>query len=84
MPATATTEAVEQKLYASLVELGVNPDQLLAEARWEELDIDSLDLVELVQVIEEEFGVELTREDIKHVPTVGSVTDLVVTRARST
>jgi acyl carrier protein len=84
MPATATTEAVEQKLYASLVELGVNPDQLLAEARWEELDIDSLDLVELVQVIEEEFGVELTREDIKRVPTVGSVTDLVVTRARST
>ena len=42
-----------------------------ASATFEELDIDSLDLVELAQVVEEEYGVVLKGEDMKDLKTVG-------------
>ena len=45
------------------------------------LDVDSLDLVELSQVVEDEFGIELKGEDIKDLKTVGQAIDLVVSRA---
>ena len=47
----------------------------------EDLDIDSLDLVELAQIVEDEYGVELRGDDVKDVKTVGEVIDLVVTKA---
>lgn len=81
MSATVNAERVEERIYASLVELGVSPDVVSNEASWPELDVDSLDLVELVQVIEEKFGVEITSHDLQNLPTVGSVVELVVRRA---
>ena len=50
--------------------------------RFEDLDVDSLDLVELAQIVEDEYGVELKGDDIKDVKTVGDVIDLVVARGR--
>jgi acyl carrier protein len=44
--------------------------------------VDSLDLVELAQIIEDEFGVELQGEDVKDLRTVGEVIDLVVARSQ--
>lgn len=81
MSITVTAERVEETVSASLIEFGVAPELLSPEARWEALDVDSLDLVELVQVIEETFGVEITSQDMQNVPTVGSVVELVVGRA---
>ena len=81
MSVTVTAERVEEKVYASLVEFGVAEELVSREARWDALDVDSLDLVELVQVIEEQFGVEIASQDMQNLATVGSVVDLVVSRA---
>ena len=54
---------------------------LSREATLENLDVDSLDLVELAQIVEDEFGVELRGDDVKDVKTVGEVIDLVVAKA---
>ena len=56
-------------------------DQITREASFESLDVDSLDLVDVGQVIEEQFGVELKGDDMKNVGTVGEVVRLVVERA---
>ena len=49
-----------------------------ATATFEELDIDSLDLVELAQIVEDEYGVVLKGEDMKELKTVGDAVDLIV------
>ncbi len=55
--------------------------QITREATFEELDIDSLDLVELAQIVEDEYGVVLKGEDMKELKTVGDAIDLIVQRA---
>ena len=53
-------------------QLGVNPDQVKPEARFiEDLSADSLDTVELVMALEEEFGTEIPDEDAEKLQTVG-------------
>ena len=42
-----------------------------------DLDMDSLAILDLVMQIEEEFDIEITDEELKHIPTVQSVTELV-------
>lgn len=81
MTITITPEQVEAKVYESLAEFGADADALNRDAQWDALGVDSLDLVELVQVLEDEYGVRLTGEDMKNLPTVGSVVDLVVSRS---
>ena len=51
------------------------------EATFEDLDVDSLDLAELSQIIEDEFGVQLKGDDVGKIKTVGDAIDLVVSRA---
>jgi acyl carrier protein len=51
------------------------------EATFQTLDLDSLDLVELTQMIEEEFGVQLESADVADLKSVGDAVDLVVARA---
>jgi len=81
MATDVTSQNVEKTIYDGLVELGSERDQLSREASLEDLDIDSLDLVELAQIVEDEFGVELRGDDVKDVKTVGEVIDLVVAKA---
>ena len=53
-------------------QLGVNPDQVKPEARFiEDLCADSLDTVELVMALEEEFGIEIPDEDAEKMTNVG-------------
>ena len=78
--ATATTESVEEKLFAALTEMGAE-GEVTRDATFEQLDVDSLDLVELAQVVEDEFGVELGGDDVKDLKTVGEAIDLVVAKA---
>jgi acyl carrier protein len=59
--------------------LSVEPDQVTPQARFaEDLDADSLDLVELVMALEEEFGVSVEEEELEGIETVGAAYDLVV------
>jgi len=81
MATAVTSEQVEKTIYDGLVELGTERGELSREATLESLDVDSLDLVELAQIVEEEFGVELRGDDIKDVSSVGQVIDLVVAKA---
>jgi acyl carrier protein len=76
-----SNENVEKTIYDGLVELGTERDDLKREATLESLDVDSLDLVELAQIVEDEYGVELKGDDVKDVKTVGEVIDLVVAKA---
>lgn len=81
MPTEVTSEAVENTIVAGLEEIGAE-GEIRREATFEELDVDSLDVVELAQIVEDEFGVELNGDAVKDVRTVGDVVDLVVARAR--
>ncbi|HVO55693.1 MAG TPA: phosphopantetheine-binding protein [Solirubrobacterales bacterium] len=81
MPTDVNTDNVEKVIFDGLVELGTERDELSREASLEDLDVDSLDLVELAQIVEDEFGVELRGDDVKDVKTVGEVIDLVVAKA---
>jgi acyl carrier protein len=81
MATAVTDQTVEQALYESLEEAGADTSKMSREATFEELDVDSLDLVELAQVVEDEFEIELKGEDIKDLKTVGQAIDLVVSRA---
>ena len=59
--------------------LSVSEDQVVPEAKFgDDLDADSLDLVELVMALEEEFGVEVPEADLEGIETVGQAYDLVV------
>ena len=81
MPETVTPEAVETTVRDALVQFGPEPDDIKLEATFEELDVDSLDLAELSQIIEDEFGVQLKGDDVGKIKTVGDAIDLVVNRA---
>jgi acyl carrier protein len=81
MPVAVTPEAVEEMVRETLASFGPDPAEVNRSATFEALDIDSLDLVELSQVIEEEFGVLLKGDDVKDIKTVGEAIDLVVSRA---
>ena len=79
MATQVTDEAVEKVIFDGLVEIGAE-GEVTREATFESLDVDSLDLVELSQIIEDEFAVELDADAVKDVKTVGDVIDLVVAR----
>ncbi len=50
------------------------------ENTWSELDVDSLDLVELAELVEDEYGVQLKGEDMEGVKTVRQSVDLVMSK----
>ncbi|MDA0767336.1 MAG: acyl carrier protein [Verrucomicrobia bacterium] len=70
---------IEAKVREIIVEqLGVNADQVTREAKMiEDLGADSLDAVELVMAIEEEFGIEVPDEDAEKLISVGNIIDHV-------
>ncbi|HSH16154.1 MAG TPA: acyl carrier protein [Verrucomicrobiae bacterium] len=68
-------QSIEQKIKKIIVEqLGVNEDQVTPEAKFiEDLGADSLDTVELVMALEEEFGSEIPDEEAEKLISVGDV-----------
>lgn len=70
---------IEKKVCSILAEqLAVDPAKVTPEARFtEDLDADSLDLVEAVLALEEEFGVSIPEDEMEPVKTVGQAVDLV-------
>jgi len=78
---TVTPDQVHARVVEAITSFGPDPEAITREATFEELDIDSLDLVELAQIVEEEYGVELKSDDMKQLKTVGDAVDMVVDRA---
>ncbi|HZB06689.1 MAG TPA: phosphopantetheine-binding protein [Thermoleophilaceae bacterium] len=80
MAATATREEIESRVFTALEEFGAEPSAIEPDATFESLDIDSLDLVELAQIVEDEYGVQLKGEDMEGVDTVRKAVDLVMSK----
>ena len=58
--------------------LSVDASQITREASFaDDLDADSLDLVELVMALEEEFGVTVEEEELEGITTIGAAYDLI-------
>ena len=78
---TATSEEqVEKLVIESLETFGADPDLITREATFEALDIDSLDLAELSQIVHESYGVELKGSDVADVKTVDDAVKLIASR----
>ena len=73
---------VHDKVKDIIVEqLGVDEDKITPEARFrEDLEADSLDLVELIMAFEDEFGGEISDEEAQQIKTVGQAVDYLKMR----
>jgi acyl carrier protein len=81
MAETQSKEQIERRVVDALVEFGEEREKVTPDARFEDLEVDSLDLVELAQIAEDEYGVELTDADLEGLETVGDVIELIATRS---
>ena len=64
--------------------LGVEEDQIVPEARFrEDLEADSLDLVELIMAFEDKFGGEISDDDAQKITTVGEAVTYVEERMKA-
>ena len=80
MATAVTEENVQKTVFDALPQFGVDESQISRDASFEELDVDSLDLAELSQIIEDEYGVQLKGDDMGKIKTVVDAIDLVVSR----
>ena len=72
-------EEIFDKLKELVVDqLGVEEDEVTMEASMQDdLGADSLDLVDLVMSVEEEFGVKVADEDLENIKTVGDIVNYI-------
>ncbi|MCW3019962.1 MAG: phosphopantetheine-binding protein [Solirubrobacterales bacterium] len=80
MSTVVTEDQIEKVVAESLQTFGADPEHITAEATFEALDIDSLDLAELSQIIHEQFGVELKGSDVAEIKTVDDAVKLIASR----
>ncbi len=76
---------IEDKVRAIIAEqLGVKPEEVPPQASFiDDLGADSLDTVELVMALEEEFGIEIPDEDAEKMTTVGDALKYVQEKSAS-
>ena len=60
--------------------LSVEPADLTDSTSFDDLNADSLDVVELIMALEEEFDIEIPDEDAEKIRTVGDVTEYIKER----
>ena len=77
-------KSIEQKVKDIVAEnLSVKPEQVTPDAKFiEDLGADSLDTVELVMALEEEFGIEVPDEDAEKLQSVGDVIKYIEEKAK--
>ncbi len=73
---------IESKLVDLLVEeLGIDRDKITMDATFEQdLDVDSLGVVELLMALEDNFDVKIPDEEAEDISTVGQAVDVVVAK----
>lgn len=71
-------KAIFEKVKSIIVEqLGVDEDDVTPETTFEELNADSLDIVELIMALEEEFDLEIPDEEAEKILTVGAAVEYI-------
>jgi acyl carrier protein len=76
--AASREEIYEQVKNVLTEQLGIDEAQITEEASFQEdLDADSLDLVELIMELEDQFGVKISDEDAQGIQTVGQAVDYI-------
>jgi len=75
--------SIDERVKSIIVEqLGVKPEQIVPEASLiDDLGADSLDTVELVMALEEEFETEIPDEEAEKIRTVAQITDYIKARS---
>jgi acyl carrier protein len=81
VPQTKSKQEIADRVTDALVEFGEERENVTPGAKFEDLDVDSLDLVELAQIAEDEYGVEITDADMDGLVTVGDAVELIASRA---
>ncbi len=81
MSTALETQQVEKTVIAALEQFGADPSAINRDATFAELDVDSLDLAELSQIVEDEYGVKFNSSDVESLKTVGDAVDFIVARA---
>ncbi|MBJ7347584.1 MAG: acyl carrier protein [Thermoleophilaceae bacterium] len=76
-----TADQVLEKIKEVVPKFGVDPDAVTGEATLEDLDMDSLDVVEVMQAIEDELGIRVPDEDLEDLSTIGDAIAAVVKNA---
>ena len=75
-------EALERVRGILVEQLGVDEEQVTEDASFQgDLDADSLDLVELIMELEDQFGLKISDEDAQQIATVGQAVDYVVSHS---
>ena len=75
-------EALERVRGILVEQLGVDEEQVTEDASFQgDLDADSLDLVELIMELEDQFGLKISDEDAQKIATVGQAVDYVVSHS---
>lgn len=70
--------SIFEKVKAIVVEqLGVDEEEVTIETSFEDLNADSLDIVELVMALEEEFDIEIPDEDAEKIKTIGLAVEYI-------
>ncbi|MHB1419018.1 MAG: acyl carrier protein [Bacillota bacterium] len=70
--------AILEKVKAIVVEqLGAEESEVSMATSFEELNADSLDIVELIMALEEEFDLEISDEDAEKLRTIGNAVDYI-------
>ncbi|MBJ7328812.1 MAG: acyl carrier protein [Solirubrobacteraceae bacterium] len=76
-----TRAEIEAKIVDALENFGADPEKINRDATLEELDIDSLDLVELAQILDEEMDIQIEQGDLGEIRTVGDALDGIFEKA---
>jgi acyl carrier protein len=80
---TTTTNTIEMTVVESLKSFGAKTDEISRDATSDAIDVDSPDLAELAQIVEDEHGVKMEGDDMKDIRTVDDAIDFITEKKES-